>query len=133
MKMVSILFSGGMLWEEYLDMPVIGVKHPFLGAQLLWILDYPPIKRGKHQNPQQKWRCFYRKIYHGKSTVSMDDVPLSGRFSPQRRGDMARSVNRHDLQRALEEAEDSMKMGKPWETVWLDGETMGKHGVSPSG
>jgi hypothetical protein len=121
MKMVSILFSGGMLWEEYLDMPVIGVKHPFLGAQLLWILDYPPIKRGKHQNPQQKWRCFYRKIYHGKSTVSMDDVPLSGRFSPQRRGDMARSVNRHDLQRALEEAEDSMKMGKPWETVWLDG------------
>jgi hypothetical protein len=26
-----------------------------------------------------------------------------------------------------------MKMGKPWETVWLDGETMGKHGVSPSG
>ena len=45
---LSILFSGGMLWEEYLDMPVIGVKHPLLGAQLLWILDYPPIKRGKH-------------------------------------------------------------------------------------
>jgi hypothetical protein len=75
----------------------------------------------------------YTMENHGKSTVSMDDVPLSGRFSPQRRGDMARSVNRHDLQRALEEAEDSMKMGKPWETVWLDGETMGKHGVSPSG
>ena len=48
------------------------------------------------------------------------EVFLQENIPPHHGATPARSVNRHDLQRALEEADGSMK---PW----------GNHGVSPSG